>query len=114
MNNEPPLSQDINVESPGPEITITDSPTPEVSLINPVSTQFISLQPIDLCHSPQSISTANDIPIYEELQSSSPPAQTTQLMLAHPSLAGEQVQSPQVDLVPLELDTSYQQEESRN
>ncbi|RKF79187.1 hypothetical protein GcM3_057027, partial [Golovinomyces cichoracearum] len=102
------------MESPGPESTITDSPSPDVSFTNPVSTQCTSLLTIEVCHSPQSISTANYIPIYEELQTSSPPAQTTQLKLTHPSLAGRQVQPSQIDLVPLELDTSYQQEESRN
>ncbi|RKF79812.1 hypothetical protein GcC1_042024 [Golovinomyces cichoracearum] len=79
------------MKSPGPESTITDSPSPEVSFTNPVSTQCTSLLPIEVCHSPQSISTANDIPIYEELQTSSPPAQTTQLKLTHPSLAGRQI-----------------------
>ncbi|RKF54796.1 hypothetical protein GcM3_206031, partial [Golovinomyces cichoracearum] len=114
INNEAPLSQDINMESPGPESAITDSLSPEVSFTNPVPTQCNSLLPIEVCHSPQSISAANDILIYEELQTSLPPAQTTQLKLTHQSLADRQVQPSQIDLVPLELETSYQQEKSRN
>ncbi|RKF53966.1 hypothetical protein GcC1_216030 [Golovinomyces cichoracearum] len=102
------------MESSGPESTITDSPSPEVSFTNLVLTQCTSLLPIKVCHSPQLILTANDISIYEELQTSSPTAKTTQLKLTHPSLAGRQVQPSQIDLVPLELDTSYQQEKSRN
>ncbi|KAI0992724.1 hypothetical protein K3495_g15461, partial [Podosphaera aphanis] len=113
MAEQSPL-EDINLEPSGSESMILDPPSPpEESLIHPVPTECTSLLPTDICHSPQSTSTANDTPIYEELQTPSSPVQTTQLQLTYPS-GEEQTQSPHMDLIPLERDASYQQEESNS
>ncbi|KAI1002212.1 hypothetical protein K3495_g5984 [Podosphaera aphanis] len=85
MAEQSPL-EDINLEPSGSESMILDPPSPpEDSLIHPVSTECTSLLPTETCHSPQSTSTANEIPIYEELQTPSSPAQITQLRLTYPS-----------------------------
>ncbi|KAI1005676.1 hypothetical protein K3495_g2541 [Podosphaera aphanis] len=113
ITTEPPITEDIDIKTTSPEITISDLSSPEVSFAHPVSTECTSLLPTDTCHSPQSTSTANDIPIYGELQIPSALAQTTQLQLTYPS-GEEQTQSANMDLISLQRDNSYRQEESNN
>ncbi|KAI1003852.1 hypothetical protein K3495_g4359 [Podosphaera aphanis] len=109
IGTEPLWSKDTNRELPGLESKNIDPPSPEVSPTHPVSTECISLPPTDLCDSTQATSIADDVPTYEELQTASPSAQTTQLQLTYQPSVEEQIQPSQVNLIPLELDTDDQQ-----
>ena len=93
---------------------ISDPPSPVVSPTHPASTNNDSTLPIEACFPPQSPLTNNEMPTYEELQTSSPPTQAAQLLLTHQSPDEEQTQPFQTDLIPFGIDTSHKHVEYSN
>ncbi|KAI0994885.1 hypothetical protein K3495_g13296 [Podosphaera aphanis] len=108
--NQAPSSESIITESPSSEDTPTEPPPSEESPIFQDLTGRTSLQHTEAHYPLESIATVDDMPIYSESPTPSPPTQKTPLKLTYPSSIYEQTRPSLIDFTPLQSDTNDQQE----